>query len=77
MEYHKTNSLIHVRQLLGHKRIQNTMVYVNLEQAIFTSKHDEFHVTIAKTLEEACKLLESGFEYVTDMEGAKLFRKRK
>jgi hypothetical protein len=31
----------------------------------------------ATTLEEACKLLEVGFEYVTDMDGYKLFRKRK
>lgn len=28
-------------------------------------------------LDEACKLLEVGFEYVTDMQGKKLFRKRK
>lgn len=32
---------------------------------------------VAESLEEACKLLEVGFEYVTDMEGKKVFRKRK
>ena len=37
----------------------------------------DFHVKVAETLEDACKLLETGFEYVTDMEGKKLFRKRK
>ena len=31
----------------------------------------------AKTLEEAKQLIESGFEYVCDMEDCKLFRKRK
>jgi len=31
----------------------------------------------AKTLEEAKGLMEAGFEYVTDMEDVKLFRKRK
>lgn len=31
----------------------------------------------AKTLEEVKELIESGFEYVTDMDGFKLFRKRK
>ncbi|MEM2107988.1 MAG: hypothetical protein QXL10_01725 [Candidatus Bathyarchaeia archaeon] len=31
----------------------------------------------AHDLKEACQLLETGFEYVTDMEGVKLFRKRK
>jgi hypothetical protein len=36
-----------------------------------------FHVKVAQSLDEACKLLEVGFEYVTDMNGTKLFRKRK
>jgi hypothetical protein len=31
----------------------------------------------AKTLEEATLLIEDGFEYVTEMDGVKLFRKRK
>jgi len=34
-------------------------------------------VTEDKVLEEARKPLEVGFEYVTDMDGKKLFRKRK
>jgi hypothetical protein len=29
------------------------------------------------SIEEACKLIEVGFEYITEMEGEKLFRKRK
>jgi hypothetical protein len=32
---------------------------------------------VAHDLEEACKLVEAGFEYVMEMEGAKIFRKRK
>jgi len=31
----------------------------------------------ARTIEEAKQLVESGFEYVTDVEGVKLFKKRK
>jgi hypothetical protein len=31
----------------------------------------------AWNLEEACKLVEAGFEYVTEFEGAKIFKKRK
>jgi len=38
---------------------------------------NEYHVATAKTLEEACKLVEVGFEYVTEMDGIKIFRKRK
>jgi hypothetical protein len=32
---------------------------------------------VARTVEEAKALVEVGFEYVCDVEGAKLFRKRK
>jgi hypothetical protein len=31
----------------------------------------------SKTVEEAVKLIEQGFEFVTDIDGVKLFRKRK
>ncbi len=37
----------------------------------------EYTVKTAKTAEEARKLIENGFEYVTEMDGLKLFRKRK
>ena len=76
MEYHKTQHIIQVQRLLGHKSVLNTQIYVNLEQAIFEINED-YDVKIAETLEDACKLVEVGFEYMTDMEGKKLFRKRK
>lgn len=79
MEYHRTHDIIHVKDLLGHSKIENTMVYINLEKAIFNSKTDEFHCTIAKNVEDACRFIESGFEYVTGeyCDGGKIFRKRK
>ena len=77
MEYHKTHDVYHVKRILGHKRLRSTEIYINLEHAVFEEQNDEFHVKTATTLEEACKLLEVGFEYVTDMDGYKLFRKRK
>jgi len=77
MEYHKTHDPWHVKSLLGHKSLKSTEIYINVEQAIFNDADDEFHVKVAANLEEACKLLEVGFEYVTDMDGKKLFRKRK
>jgi len=76
MEYHKTQSIIHVQKLLGHKSILNTQIYVNLEQAIFEANED-YEVKTAENHDDACKLLEVGFVYVTDIEGKKLFRKRK
>jgi len=78
MEYHKTKDPYYVKQLLGHKSLQNTEVYINLEQAIFSERDDsEYTTRIAKTVKGARTLLEAGFEYVTDMNGYKLFRKRK
>ena len=38
---------------------------------------DQFTCKVAKTLKEAKELVETGFEYVTDMNSTKLFRKRK
>jgi integrase len=77
MEYHKTRDILHVQRLLGHRNIQNTLIYVNIESALFQNTNEEFHVATAKTVEEACRLVEVGFEYVTEMDGTKIFRKRK
>ncbi len=77
IEYHKTHDPYHVKKLLGHKRLQSTEIYINLEQAVFTEENDEFHVKAVKTLDQACKLVEVGFEYITDMDNYKIFRKRK
>ena len=73
MEYHKTKDVLYVKKLLGHRNVQSTLFYTQL----VNFESDECHSATAKTLEEAKQLIESGFEYVTDMEGIKLFRKRK
>jgi integrase len=77
MEYHTTKDIIHVKYVLGHKDIRNTMTYINIEQAIFTNETEEFTCKTAETIDQTCKLIEAGFQYVTEMEGIKLFRKRK
>jgi hypothetical protein len=77
MEYHKRPDMDHVRRLLGHKSILNTQLYVNMEKVFFGESTEEYTVTIASTVEEACKLLEVGFEFVTEFDGKQLFRKRK
>ncbi len=35
VEYHKTKDIIHVKNLLGHRDIESTMVYIHIEQALF------------------------------------------
>jgi len=77
MEYHKKPDLYHVGRMLGHRSLTNTQIYVNMEQMIFNSTPSDYIVKVASTIEEACKLLEVGFEFVTDIGGQKLFRKRK
>jgi len=77
MEYHKTHDARHVQKLLGHKKLTSTEIYINLEQAVFDEASDEFHVKVAENLQEVCDLIQVGFEYVTEMDGKKIFRKRK
>jgi integrase len=77
MEYHKTHDIDHVRRLLGHRSVLPTQIYINMEQAIFSGTANEYHVKAVSTVEEATALLGVGFEYVTEIEGKKLFRKRK
>jgi integrase len=78
MLYHQTKDILYVMKFLGHKNIKNTLLYVTIESTIFgLEDSDEFTVKVAETLKEACELLEAGFEYVTDMDGKKIFRKRK
>ena len=65
--------ILHVKQLLGHKSIENTMIYTQL----VSFESDKFHVLTAKTVDEASKLVEVGFEYVTDIDGNRIVRKPK
>jgi hypothetical protein len=71
---HYTNgNVLTVKKLLGHKRIENTMKYISM----IHFKGDEFEVTTATTVEEAKKVLEAGFDYITEKTGIMLFRRPK
>lgn len=63
---------------LGRKNILNTMIYINLEQAIF-EKSDGYIVKRPKTTQEEDKLKSVGFEYVRfdDKENTPVYRKKK
>ena len=74
MLYHRTKDILLVKQQLGHKKLETTLIYTQL---VNFNEEDEFYSATAKTLEEAKKLVETGFEYVTEIDGIKLFRKRK
>ena len=74
MLYYKTKDILLVKEKLGHRNINNTLIYTHL---VSFNDNEEYYSATAKTVEEAKKLIEQGFEYVTDLEGVKLFRKRK
>jgi integrase/recombinase XerD len=74
MEYHKTKDLLYIKQLLGHKDLRTTLRYTQLLENL---GNDEYHCKAAKTINEATQLIENGFEFVTEIDGTKLFKKRK
>jgi integrase len=74
--YMKTRDIFYVKYALGHRKLENTTIYVHIANGLMNYS-DEYHSAIAKTLDEARQLIEQGFEYICEMEGVKLFRKRK
>jgi integrase len=77
MLYHQTKDILYVMQYLGHRNINNTLKYIQLENALFTHQDDEYICKVATTIDDAKALIERGFEYVCDIEHVKVFRKRK
>jgi integrase len=73
MEYRKTKDILHVKQVLGHKSLDNTMLYTQL----IDFKDDEFTAVVAHSEEEIVKLAEAGFEFFCDYGANKILRKRK
>lgn len=59
--------------VIGLKSIINTQIYTHL--CDFSS--EEYYSAVAETIDEARKLIESGFSFVCNMEGVKLFSKCK
>jgi len=61
-------------EVLGHRNIKKTLIYTRL---VNFENEDEFICKAAKTAAEAKQLIEIGFEYVCNLENARLFRQRK
>lgn len=45
MEYYRTKDILHVKEKLGHRRIESTLVYTRL----VSFEGDEYHVKTLKT----------------------------
>ena len=74
MTYNKTRDTLFTKQHMGHRKIEKTLIYTQLLQF---EKDDNYTCKIAQTVEQATDLIENGFEYITEMDGIKLLRKRK
>lgn len=73
MLYAKTRDILLVKQQMGHKKIETTLIYTQL----LNLNDDEWTCKTASSIKEATSLIEAGFEYVTEIDGTKLFKKRK
>ncbi|UCB60989.1 MAG: site-specific integrase, partial [Candidatus Bathyarchaeota archaeon] len=71
--YDKTKDILLVKQQMGHKKLDTTLIYTQL----LSLNEDGWTCKGATTVEQATQLIENGFQYVTEMDGIKLFRKRK
>jgi len=60
-------------QFLGYRNIKTTLRYAQL----IAFADDEYVCKIADNVDQAKQLIESGFDYVTNIDERKLFRKRK
>ena len=80
MLYHQTKDMLLVADFLGHKDLENTRLYIQLEKNLLRNlPNDQFITRVALNVEEACRMIEVGFEYITGeyTNGGKIFRKRK
>ena len=59
---------------LGHKKLDTTQHYIS---GMIPQGEEEYTCKTATNLKEATTLIEAGFQYITEMDNIKIFRKRK
>jgi integrase len=72
--YDKTKDMFYTMQQMGHSKYETTLFYAQL---LHFENEEEYTVKVAQNIKEAIELIEHGFQYVTEMDGVKLFKKRK
>jgi len=74
--YNETKELLHVKQKLGHKSINSTIVYTHIVE--FDEESQNYHHATAKDEKEAGELIDNGWIYIcTTPQNIMMFRKRK
>jgi integrase len=75
---HQVKDPFMVQMFARHKDLKCTSRYIHYEKIVYvTSDNYEWTVRAAKTVKEAIELIKVGFEYHVEIDGVKLFRKRK
>lgn len=74
MDYQKFHDLKRTQYLMGHKHSSTTDIYTHL---LDNGEEDEYTVKTANNVKEATDLIEHGFQYITEMDNVKIFKKRK
>jgi hypothetical protein len=78
MEYHLTKDIMHVKYVLGHKTIQCTLLYINIQQALFTECTDQWITKVSHNIDEEAQLIEANFTLVRSInETTAIYKKRK
>ena len=62
--YHHTKDLLKVQRELGHKKIENTLFYVQTAESLYDDKPEKYYVATAKTSKEFDELLAESWEYI-------------
>jgi len=69
----RTRDILLVKQQMRHKKIETTLIYTQL----LNLNDDEWTCKTATNIKEATTLIEAGFEYNQEIDGIRLYRKRK
>jgi site-specific recombinase XerC len=72
----RARNIILVKEFLGHRSIETTMLYIQLEEQVFQTDSDKFTVKAVNDPKEIQKLLEVGFDYVCEKDGLMFLRRR-
>ena len=74
MLYHRTKDILFVKQQMGHRKVETTLIYTQLLQF---DNEDNYTCKVAENIKQDTELIENGFEFVTERDGLKIYRKRK
>jgi hypothetical protein len=56
---------------------EHNCIFSQKNRILINFESDEYHTATSKSLKEDENLLKAGFEYVTERDGIKIYRKRK